>query len=83
MIIDQRFEPAGFALRLGLKDTRLALAAGEDAHVALPFGSVLRDNFLDAIAHGDADRDWTAVSRVALRRAGLGASGPGTASQNR
>jgi 3-hydroxyisobutyrate dehydrogenase-like beta-hydroxyacid dehydrogenase len=75
LIVDQRFEPAGFALRLGLKDTRLALAAGEDAHVALPFGSVLRDNFLDAIAHGDADRDWTAVARVALRRAGLGASG--------
>jgi 3-hydroxyisobutyrate dehydrogenase-like beta-hydroxyacid dehydrogenase len=71
LIIDQRFEPAGFALRLGLKDTRLALAAGEDAHVALPFGSVLRDNFLDAIAHGDTDRDWTAVARVALRRAGL------------
>jgi 3-hydroxyisobutyrate dehydrogenase-like beta-hydroxyacid dehydrogenase len=71
LIVDQRFEPAGFALRLGLKDTRLALAAGEDAHVTLPFASVLRDNFLDAIAHGDADRDWTAVAKVALRRAGL------------
>lgn len=71
LIVDQRFDPAGFVLKLGLKDTRLALAAGEDAHVALPFGSVLRDNFLDAIAHGDADRDWTAVARVALRRAGL------------
>jgi 3-hydroxyisobutyrate dehydrogenase-like beta-hydroxyacid dehydrogenase len=74
LIVDQRFEPAGFALRLGLKDARLALAAGEDAHVALPFGSVLRDNFLDAIAHGDADRDWTAVAKVALRRAGLTSS---------
>jgi 3-hydroxyisobutyrate dehydrogenase-like beta-hydroxyacid dehydrogenase len=71
LIVDQRFEPAGFALRLGLKDTRLALAAGEDAHVGLPFASVVRDNFLDAIAHGDADRDWTAVAKVALRRAGL------------
>ena len=71
LIVDQRFDPAGFALRLGLKDTRLALAAGEDAHVALPFGNVLHDNFLEAIAHGDADRDWTAVARVALRRAGL------------
>ncbi len=75
LIVDQRFEPAGFALRLGLKDTRLALAAGEDAQVPLPFGSVLRDNFLDAIAHGDAERDWTAVAKVALRRAGRGASG--------
>ena len=74
LIVDQRFEPAGFALRLGLKDTRLALAAGEDAQVPLPFGSVLRDNFLDAIAHGDAERDWTAVAKVALRPAGRGAS---------
>ena len=74
LIVDQRFEPAGFALRLGLKDTRLALAAGEDAQVPLPFGSVLRDNFLDAIAHGDAELDWTAVAKVALRRAGRGAS---------
>lgn len=75
LMLDQRFEPAGFALRLGLKDTRLALAAGEDRQVPLPFGSVLRDNFLDAIAHGDADRDWTAVSKVALRRAGLAGAG--------
>jgi 3-hydroxyisobutyrate dehydrogenase-like beta-hydroxyacid dehydrogenase len=71
LIVDQQFAPAGFALRLGLKDVRLALAAGEERQVPLPFGSVLRDNFLEAMAHGSADEDWTAVSRVALRRAHL------------
>jgi 3-hydroxyisobutyrate dehydrogenase-like beta-hydroxyacid dehydrogenase len=71
LIAEARYEPAGFKLTLGLKDVRLALAAGEAAHVPLPFASVLRDNFLDAIAAGDAERDWAALARVARRRAGL------------
>jgi 3-hydroxyisobutyrate dehydrogenase-like beta-hydroxyacid dehydrogenase len=65
------YEPPGFDLRLGLKDAKLALAAGEEANVPLPFASVLRDNYLDAIAHGDGGKDWSAVAKVALRRAGL------------
>jgi 3-hydroxyisobutyrate dehydrogenase-like beta-hydroxyacid dehydrogenase len=71
MIVDRRFEPAGFKLSLGLKDIRLALAAGETAQVPLPFASVLRDNFVDALAHGGEDKDWTAIAEVARRRAGL------------
>lgn len=69
-ILDGGFKP-GFRLVLGLKDVRLALAAGEQVGAPMPFASVLRDNFVDAIAHGDADKDWGAVSKVALRRAGL------------
>jgi 3-hydroxyisobutyrate dehydrogenase-like beta-hydroxyacid dehydrogenase len=71
LIGDAQFEPPGFDLKLGLKDTKLALAAGEAVNVPLPFASVLRDNYLDAIAHGDGAKDWSAVSQVALRRAGL------------
>jgi len=71
MIAAERFEPAGFRLALGLKDVRLALAAGEDAHAPLPFASLLRDSFLDAIAQGDGDKDWAAIAKVASRRAGL------------
>jgi 3-hydroxyisobutyrate dehydrogenase-like beta-hydroxyacid dehydrogenase len=70
MIAEERFSPAGFKARLGLKDVRLALSAGEAAHVPLPFGSVLRDNFLDSLAHGEADMDWSVIARVAKRRAG-------------
>lgn len=65
------YDPPGFDLMLGLKDAKLALEAGEDAHVPLPFASVLRDNYLDAIAHGDSGRDWSAIAKVAARRAGL------------
>lgn len=71
MVAERRYDPAGFRLALGLKDVNLALTAGADAHVPLPFGSALRDVFLDAIAHGDTDRDWAAIADVARRRAAL------------
>jgi 3-hydroxyisobutyrate dehydrogenase-like beta-hydroxyacid dehydrogenase len=50
---------------------RLALAAGEASGVPLPFASVIRDNLIDAIGHGDADSDWSAIATVARRRAGI------------
>jgi 3-hydroxyisobutyrate dehydrogenase-like beta-hydroxyacid dehydrogenase len=71
MIAERRYEPAGFRTALGLKDVNLALTAGAEAHVPLPLGSVLRDALLDAVAHGDGDRDWAALAEVARRHAGL------------
>src|SRR4029077_7762387 len=71
LILERNFEPAKFKLTLGLKDVRLALAAGEAVEVPLPFASVLRDNFLDAIANGAADKDWAAISEVSFRHSGL------------
>jgi 3-hydroxyisobutyrate dehydrogenase-like beta-hydroxyacid dehydrogenase len=81
IIGDQLFEPAGFRLTLGLKDIRLALSAGEAAHVPLPFASVMRDVFVEAIAHGLANSDWSAISQVALQRANL-ARGAAASSQD-
>lgn len=69
-IAEQRFDPAGFRLVLGLKDVGLALAAGQAQRVPLPFASVLRDNLLEAIAHGDGERDWSALSQVSMRKSG-------------
>jgi 3-hydroxyisobutyrate dehydrogenase-like beta-hydroxyacid dehydrogenase len=71
MIGKQQYEPPGFDLILGFKDVRLALAAGEEVNVPLPFASVLKDTFMDAIANGDGAKDWSAIARVAARRAGL------------
>ena len=70
-IAHQQYVPPGFDLVLGMKDVGLALKAGEQADVPLPFASVLRDAFIDAIANGDADKDWSAIARVAARKAGL------------
>lgn len=79
IIAEQRYEPAGFKLVLGLKDVRLALEAAETVHTPLPFASVLRDNLLDAIGHGQSEQDWSSVAAVARRRAGHDTSGPQSA----
>jgi len=70
-VTEQSFEPPGFLLRHGLKDIRQVIEAGEAVGSPLPFASILRDNFIDAIGHGDADKDWSALSAVAMRRAAL------------
>lgn len=72
LIGEERYQPAGFHMVLGLKDVRLALAASEAAHVPLPLAGIVRDNLLDGLAHGMADHDWAALAEVARRRAGKG-----------
>jgi 3-hydroxyisobutyrate dehydrogenase-like beta-hydroxyacid dehydrogenase len=57
IIIGERFSPPGFALRLGLKDTRLVLSAAEEAGVPMPVASVIRDHFVSAVARG-WQRSW-------------------------
>ncbi len=71
IIANERFEPAGFRLKLGLKDARLALEAAGALAVPLPLASLVRDHFLAAIAHGDAEKDWSTVATVSARAAGL------------
>lgn len=71
LMAEGTFEPAGFKSSLGLKDVRLAMEAGEAVNVPLPFASVLKDNLLDALAHGQAELDWAALSLVSARRAGI------------
>lgn len=71
LIVDKKFKPAGFAAPLGLKDARLALAAGEQLRVPLPIASLVRDRFLALLARGDETLDWSAISQIALLDAGL------------
>jgi 3-hydroxyisobutyrate dehydrogenase-like beta-hydroxyacid dehydrogenase len=71
-IADRQYEPAGFLLALGLKDAELALEAGEAVQAPLPFASVLRDHYLQALAHGHGKLDWSAVAEVARHNAGVG-----------
>jgi 3-hydroxyisobutyrate dehydrogenase-like beta-hydroxyacid dehydrogenase len=71
IIASERYSPAGFKLRLGLKDAKLALAAAESVDMALPFASVVRDHMLTAIARGMEDLDWSATAKLAAENAGL------------
>ena len=71
MIAEQRYEPAGFKLRLGLKDLRLMMATAEEAGAPMPVASVVRDNMISGVAQEMGDFDWSAVARVAALRSGL------------
>jgi len=71
LMVDQSFDRPGFTSALGLKDIKLALAAGELANVPLPSGSIVRDRLIGAIAHGDADKDWAVLAREQGRACGL------------
>jgi 3-hydroxyisobutyrate dehydrogenase-like beta-hydroxyacid dehydrogenase len=71
LIAEQRYEPAGFKMQLGLKDVELALTAAGTARVPMPLAALVRDSLLDALAHDGTDKDWAMLAQTAARRAGL------------
>ncbi len=77
-IATQSYRPAGFRMELGLKDVTLALRSGEELRVPLPIASLIHDHFIEALALGRGDLDWSAMATVMRDAAGL--SVPKTAS---
>jgi len=71
LIAEGKFQPAGFAAPLGLKDISLVLAAAQDLRVPLPIASLLRDRLLSLLAQGGDELDWSAIGRLAARDAGI------------
>jgi len=71
IIAEEKFEPAGFVLRLGLKDVKLMLAAAEEIGAPLPIASLIHAHLLTAMAMGQGEMDWSSVAKVAARSAGL------------
>ena len=70
-IAEHRYEPAGFRLRLGLKDLRLVLGAADASEMPMPLASLLHDRFLALAAQGHGEIDWTAIGLAVAREAGL------------
>src|SRR5579863_1488854 len=70
-VADEKFEPAGFALKLGLKDLRLMLATAEECASPMPIASLVRDHFVSAMAHGQGELDWSSIARVSARNSGI------------
>lgn len=71
LIADAKHETAGFALQLGLKDIRLALAAADSVNAPLPVASLVRDHMLAAIGRGREKHDWSVLGELAAEDAGL------------
>ena len=71
IIADGKKPADGFKMSLGLKDIRLALAAADARAVPMPVASLVRDHFIEGVAQGESDADWSGLARLAARRAGL------------
>jgi len=71
IIAQEQFEPAGFALQLGLKDVRLVLAAAEECAAPMPLATLVHDHLLSALAQGQGEMDWSSMTQVIARNAGL------------
>lgn len=70
ILLEQKFEPPGFAAPLGQKDIRLVLAAAEALNVPLPLASLFRDRFLTLMANGGENLDWSAIGALAAKDSG-------------
>src|SRR5690348_3665556 len=71
LIAEDKYQPVGFKVPLGLKDVRLVLAAAESASVPLPLANLIHDRFVTLMANGMQDSDWATIARLAAENAGL------------
>ena len=71
MILNRTYEPAGFALTLGLKDVNLARSAAEGMGIAMPTADLLKAHYDEAVGWGWQDRDWAAIGEVPAKKAGV------------
>jgi 3-hydroxyisobutyrate dehydrogenase-like beta-hydroxyacid dehydrogenase len=71
MILNRVYEPAGFALTLGLKDVNLARSAAEGLSVTMPTADLLKAHYDEAVAWGWQDKDWAAIGEVPAKKAGV------------
>lgn len=73
IVLEERFDPPGFPLSLGLKDIRFVLAAADAAQTPMPIASIIRDHMIGSMAQGWSHLDWSVFSRLVAQNAGLAA----------
>jgi 3-hydroxyisobutyrate dehydrogenase-like beta-hydroxyacid dehydrogenase len=72
IIVDQSYDKAGQMAINGLKDAKLALAAGDTMSVPLPSGQVWHDRLEAAVKRGEGEKDWAVMALEQARASGLG-----------
>jgi 3-hydroxyisobutyrate dehydrogenase-like beta-hydroxyacid dehydrogenase len=70
-IAEEKFQPAGFRLALGLKDIDLAWQVATASDVPMPIVSVLHDRWLASVAKGRESFDWSAIALDVTEEAGI------------
>ena len=67
MIVEEKFFPAGFALRLGLKDVGLIRQQSENVGLSMPFADILQERLENCIGDGLSEYDWAAIALDAAK----------------
>src|SRR5215471_6312944 len=62
ILLKEIFQPAGFALKLGLKDVNLVIEQARQASAQMPIGELMRKRLNECADNGMGDYDWTAVA---------------------
>jgi 3-hydroxyisobutyrate dehydrogenase-like beta-hydroxyacid dehydrogenase len=62
IILKEVFQPAGFALRLGLKDVNLVVEQAAESDAQMPVGTLMQQRLQECLANGLGDYDLTAMA---------------------
>lgn len=62
IILQQKFDPAAFTMKLGLKDINLVLQQAASANQSMPLASLLQRHMQQMVNNGKENIDWSAVS---------------------
>jgi 3-hydroxyisobutyrate dehydrogenase-like beta-hydroxyacid dehydrogenase len=62
IILQQKFEPAAFTMKLGLKDMNLVLQQAASVNQSMPLASLIQKNMDLMVKNGKENIDWSAVS---------------------
>jgi len=65
IILQQKFEPAAFTMKLGLKDINLVLQQAETVHQNMPLAQLLQQHMMQLVGEGKSHVDWSAVAQAA------------------
>jgi 3-hydroxyisobutyrate dehydrogenase-like beta-hydroxyacid dehydrogenase len=62
ILLKEMFQPAGFALKLGLKDVNLVMEQSHKVSARMPIGELMQKRLTECMRNGMGDYDWTAVA---------------------
>lgn len=62
ILLKKAYQPAGFSLRLGLKDVNLMVEQASSVGADVPFGKLLQTRLKECVENGLAGHDWTAIA---------------------
>jgi 3-hydroxyisobutyrate dehydrogenase-like beta-hydroxyacid dehydrogenase len=62
ILMQEKYLPAGFTLRLGLKDVNLIVEQANEVNAEMPVAKFMQQRFNEGINNGLGDHDWTALA---------------------